>query len=236
MMQIRRSADRGHAEHGWLEARHSFSFSDYYDPRWMGFANLRVINEDRVAPGTGFGTHGHRDMEIITYPLSGVVQHRDSTGGAGLIRHGEVQVMHAGSGIRHSEINPSPSEPLHLLQIWIEPNATGVTPGYEQAALDASTLGDGFVRIVAPVGSAEAAPFRIHAAASLWLAWPRAGTAFRHTLRGGHRHYLHVATGAVSVNDQALAAGDALLIEREEALSLVANADSQVLLFELPAA
>lgn len=236
MMQIRRSDDRGHAEHGWLEARHSFSFSDYYDRRWMGYGNLRVLNEDRVAPGTGFGAHGHRDMEIITYPLAGTIQHRDSTGGAGLIRHGEVQVMHAGSGIRHSEVNPSPSEPLHLLQIWIEPNAVGVKPGYEQAMLDPVLLADGFARVVAPVGSAEAAPFRIHADATLWLTWPKAGTVIQHVLNGARRHYLHVATGAVKLNGQALSAGDAAMLEAEAALMLEAEADSQVLLFELPAA
>ena len=234
MIQTRLAQDRGHADHGWLDARHSFSFSDYHDPRWMGYSNLRVINEDRVAPGTGFGTHGHRDMEIITYPLSGAVRHRDSTGGEGEIRHGEIQVMHAGRGIRHSEVNPSPSEPLHLLQIWIEPNAVGVAPGYEQEKLDAATLAQGFALAVAPVGSADAAPFRIHADARLFVAWPKSGVTLAQPLAKGRRHYLHVARGALDGHGLSLKGGDALLMENESALTLTASADSEVLLFELP--
>lgn len=234
MMQLRRSEDRGHAEHGWLEARHSFSFSDYHDPKWMGYSNLRVINEDRVAPGTGFSTHGHRDMEIITYPLSGAVRHQDSTGGQGLITHGEIQVMHAGRGIRHSEVNPSHSEPLHLLQIWVEPNAVGVEPGYEQDKLDPELLGTHFALAVAPVGSTDAAPFRIHADARLFVAWPKAGTAITQSLKPARHHYLHIARGTVSMAEQVLKAGDALLIEGESSLAFTADADSEVLLFELP--
>jgi len=234
MIHHRRAEDRGHADHGWLNARHSFSFSEYYDPQWMGYSKLRVINEDRVAPGTGFSTHGHRDMEIITYPLSGTVRHQDSTGGHGLIRHGEIQVMHAGSGIRHSEMNPSVSESLHLLQIWIEPNTVGVAPGYEQAALDASTLSHQFGLMVAPFGSDEVAPFRIHADAWLYVAWPEAGSAISHTLKAGQRYYLHLARGALTTNDITLNAGDALLLEGEAALNLRAITDSEVLLFELP--
>jgi redox-sensitive bicupin YhaK (pirin superfamily) len=234
MIQVRKAEDRGHADHGWLLAKHSFSFSDYYDPRWMGYSNLRVINEDRVAPGTGFGAHGHRDMEIITYPLGGAVRHQDSTGGQGVIRHGEIQVMHAGRGIRHSEMNPSPSEPLHLLQIWIEPNAVGVAPGYEQEALDAETLAKGFALAVAPAGQEESAPFYIHADARLFIAWPRAGTAIRQPLRAGRRHYLHLARGAVTVSGQLLQAGDALLLEAETQIEGRADEDSEILLFELP--
>ncbi len=234
MIQLRRSEDRGHAEHGWLDARHSFSFSDYYDPQWMGYSTLRVINEDRVAPGTGFGAHGHRDMEIITYPLSGTIRHQDSTGGNGLITHGEIQVMHAGSGIRHSEANPSPSEPLHLLQIWIEPNAVGVAPGYEQDRLDPALLAERFVLAVAPIGSNDVAPFRIHADARLFVAWPRAGTAINQTLDPKRRHYLHVATGGVTVGAQVLKAGDALMLEGEASVQFTAGVDSEVLLFELP--
>lgn len=233
MMTLRHSEDRGHADHGWLDARHSFSFSDYYDPQWMGYSKLRVINEDRVAPGTGFGAHGHRDMEIITYPLSGTIRHQDSTGGNGLITHGEIQVMHAG-GIRHSEMNGSPSEPLHLLQIWIEPNAVGVKPGYEQDKLDPALLGEHFALAVAPVGSADAAPFRIHADARLFVAWPLAGTEITQTLKPARRHYLHVARGGLKVAAQVLKAGDALLIEGESSLQFTASVDSEVLLFELP--
>jgi redox-sensitive bicupin YhaK (pirin superfamily) len=234
MLTLRKAEDRGEADHGWLVARHSFSFSEYYDPQWMGYSSLRVINEDKVAPGTGFGTHGHRDMEIITYPLGGTVRHRDSTGGEGDIRHGEIQVMHAGRGIRHSEVNPSHSEPLHLLQIWIEPNAVGVNPGYEQEALDAAKLREGFFLAVAPVGSADAAPFRIHADARLFVAWPRAGSELSVTLAPKRRHYLHVARGALAQGGQALKGGDALLVENESSLTLKAMQDSEVLLFELP--
>jgi len=234
MIRTRLAEDRGHAEHGWLEARHSFSFSDYYDPQWMGYSKLRVINEDRVAPGTGFGAHGHRDMEIITYPLSGTIRHQDSTGGNGLITHGEIQVMHAGRGIRHSEMNGSPSEPLHLLQIWIEPNAVGVAPGYEQSRLDASALADRFVLAVAPVGSADTAPFRIHADAKLSVTWPRTGTRIKQVLDAKRRHYLHVALGSITVGERTLKAGDALMLEGESSLELQAVTDSEVLLFELP--
>ncbi len=234
MIQLRRAEDRGHADHGWLDARHSFSFSDYHDPKWMGYSNLRVINEDRVAPGTGFGAHSHRDMEIITYPLSGTIRHQDSTGGNGLITHGEIQVMHAGSGIRHSEMNGSASEPLHLLQIWIEPNAVGVKPGYEQDRLDPTLLGEHFALVVAPVGSSEAAPFRIHADARLFVAWPKAGTEITHTLKVRRRHYLHVARGGLKRDEQALKAGDALLIEGERSVQFTTSMDSEVLLFELP--
>ncbi|MES2684453.1 MAG: pirin family protein [Pseudomonadota bacterium] len=234
MMTLRRSEDRGHADHGWLDARHSFSFSDYHDPKWMGYSSLRVINEDRVAPGTGFSTHGHRDMEIITYPLSGSIRHQDSTGGNGLISHGEIQVMHAGRGIRHSEVNPSHTEPLHLLQIWIEPNAVGVAPGYEQDRLDPSLLSEHFALAVAPVGSADAAPFRIHSDARLFVAWPKAGTEITQALQPTRRHYLHVALGGLQLGNQTLKAGDALLIEGERSVQFKASADSEVLLFELP--
>ena len=234
MIRFRLSDDRGHAEHGWLEARHSFSFSEYQDRDWMGYSTLRVINEDRVAPGTGFATHGHRDMEIITYPLAGTVRHQDSTGGSGLIRPGEIQVMHAGRGIRHSEMNGSYSEPLHLLQIWVLPNAVGVDPGYEQAALDPTPLKSGFVPVVAPAGSAEPAAFRIHADAHLAVAWPEAGTRLRQALRSGRRHYLHLARGAVQLGQQRLVAGDAALIEDEALLDLEATEASELLLFDLP--
>ena len=234
MITLRRAEDRGHADHGWLEARHSFSFSEYYDPNWMGYSTLRVINEDRVAPGTGFGAHGHRDMEIITYPLSGTVRHQDSTGGQGLIRHGEIQVMHAGRGIRHSEMNGSPVEPLHLLQIWIEPNTLGVAPGYEQDKLDPAPLHQHFALVVAPVGSDAAAPFHIHADARLFVAWPAAGTAITQALDPSRRHYLHLARGSLTLDGRTLQAGDALLIEGESTLRFAAASDSEVLLFELP--
>lgn len=234
MITPRYAQDRGMADHGWLKAAHSFSFSDYQDPKFMGFSNLRVINEDRVAPGTGFATHGHRDMEIITYPLSGAVRHRDSTGGEGHIHHGELQVMHAGAGIRHSEMNASHSEPLHLLQIWITPNAFGVPAGYEQSQLRPEALANHFELLVAPNTSADVAPFRIHADARLFVAWMEAAASTEQALAAGRKHYLHVALGAVTVNGKPLQAGDALMIEGEPKLSLSASAASELLLFELP--
>lgn len=232
MITARLSEDRGHADHGWLDARHSFSFSGYHDPRWMGYSALRVINEDRVVPGTGFSPHGHRDMEIITYVLSGALEHKDSTGGEGVLRHGEVQVMSAGSGVRHSEKNPSNTEPLHLLQIWIEPNRTGDAPGYAQQPLDPVALRKGFALIAAPAG--EAATFVIHQDARLLIAWPADGQSLTQPLDAKRRYYLHVAVGAVQLGEQVFRAGDAVLLQAESSLTLLAAADSELLLFDLP--
>ncbi|PTU31306.1 pirin family protein [Stenotrophobium rhamnosiphilum] len=231
MITLRRSEDRGHAEHGWLDSYHTFSFSDYQDRRFMGFSDLRVINEDRIVPGTGFGTHGHRDMEIITYVLAGGVHHQDSTGGEGILRHGELQMMSAGSGVRHSEKNPSNSEHLHLLQIWIEPNELNVAPSYDQQALDADALRKGFVTVIAPKD--EGAQFPIHQDARLLIAWPAEGQTLEKTLDAQRRYYLHVATGSVQLGTQRLVAGDAAMIDQETALSLTATAESEVLLFDL---
>jgi redox-sensitive bicupin YhaK (pirin superfamily) len=192
-----------------------------------------VINEDRVAPGTGFAPHGHQDMEIITYVLSGAVHHQDSTGGEGLLRHGEVQVMSAGSGLRHSEKNPSSTEPLHLLQIWIVPDQLGVTPRYGQKQLDQAALRAGFSKIFAP--ASEAALFPIHQDARLFIAWPGSGQMLEHAMDAARCYYLHVATGAVTLGEFSLKAGDAAMLEHEAALSLVATADSQLLLFDLRA-
>ncbi|HVT36749.1 MAG TPA: pirin family protein [Nevskiaceae bacterium] len=231
MISLRRSDERGHAEHGWLDARHTFSFSDYHDPRWMGYGDLRVINEDRVAPGAGFAPHGHRDMEIITYMLDGALAHHDSTGGAGVLRPGEVQVMSAGRGVRHSETNASQRETAHLLQIWIEPRETGVAPAYAQAKLDADALRAGFSTIVAPHG--ESAPFHIHQDARLSIAWPAAAQTLTRALDTQRRYYLHVARGNVLLGGFTLASGDAAMIEREHALELRAEQDSELLLFDL---
>jgi redox-sensitive bicupin YhaK (pirin superfamily) len=231
MITLRRSEDRGHAEHGWLDSYHTFSFSEYHDPRHMGYSDLRVINEDRIVPGTGFGVHGHKDMEIITYVLSGVVHHQDSTGGDGVLRHGELQVMSAGRGVRHSEKNPDNNKPLHLLQIWIMPSKLGVTPSYAQQALDAEALRKDFVTAIAPQG--EDAPFHIHQDARLLIAWPAAGQVLQKTLDARRCYYLHVATGAVQLCAQRLVAGDAAMLEREQALAITATADSELLLFDL---
>ena len=232
MMTLRRSEDRGHAEHGWLDARHSFSFSSYQDPKWMGYSALRVINEDRVVPGAGFAPHGHNDMEIITYVLSGSLKHKDSTGGEGVLRHGEVQVMSAGRGIRHSEVNASQSETLHLLQIWIEPDKTGVPAGYQQQPLDAAALKKGFVTVVAP--HAEKAQFGMHQNARLSIAWPATGQKLTQALDPKRRAYLHVALGEVQANGTVLKAGDAAMLSGESTLAITTTADAELLLFDLP--
>ena len=232
MITQRLAEDRGHADHGWLDARHSFSFGSYHDPRQMGYGDLRVINEDRVVPGAGFATHGHRDMEIITYVLSGALEHKDSTGGEGVLHHGEVQVMSAGRGVRHSEKNPSSNEPLHLLQIWIEPNQLGIAPSYQQKPLDETALHRGFTVVVAPHG--ETAPFAMQQDARLLIAWPRSGASLEHTLNPARRYYLHVAVGEIVLGTRRLRAGDAVTVEQESALQLTAAADSELLLFDLP--
>jgi redox-sensitive bicupin YhaK (pirin superfamily) len=232
MITIRPSDARGEADHGWLKARHTFSFSDFYDPKWMGYSSLRVINEDRVAPGGGFAPHGHRDMEIITYVLEGALRHRDSTGGGAILPHGELQVMTAGSGIRHSEMNASQSDGVHLLQIWIAPDAPGGEPGYQQKPLDAETLRSGWATIVAPPG--HSTPFTIRADAKLDVAWPQTSARLERSLDPGRRYFLHVATGAVTLEGKPLAAGDAALLEGESRLGLNVEQASELLLFDLP--
>jgi redox-sensitive bicupin YhaK (pirin superfamily) len=225
------SESRGHVEHGWLDARHSFSFGSYYNPKAMGYSSLRVINEDRVAPGTGFAPHSHQDMEIITYILSGALRHRDSTGGSEVLRPGELQLMRAGSGITHSEMNASHSEPVHLLQIWIHPDRKGLPPGYQQQALPAERLRQGWTVVVAPPG--QDAPFTIHQDARLLIGWPPAGAEWRLPLAPVRRHYLHVARGRVQVEGHRLEAGDALTLEGAEQLRLRAETEAEVLLFDL---
>ena len=233
MIRFRPADSRGHAEHGWLDSRHSFSFGSYQDPKQMGFGSLRVINDDRVAPGAGFAPHSHSDMEIISYVLEGGLRHRDSTGGSSVLRPGELQLMTAGRGISHSEMNASPSEPVHFLQIWIVPNLRGAAPGYQQKALDVPALRAGFATIAAPAG--EAAPFSIHQDARLLIAWPLAGTSPSRSLDKDRRYYLHVARGRVRLGAQALAAGDAAVLEHETALSIDSDTDSELLLFDLAA-
>jgi len=232
MIAVIPGESRGHVEHGWLDARHSFSFSSYYDPQRMGYGPLRVINEDRVVPTAGFPPHGHRDMEIITYVLDGELRHRDSLGSVGVLRHGEIQVMSAGRGIQHSEYNGSTRESLHLLQIWIEPAVVGKAPSYAQAPLDAEALRRGFTAVVGPDGADTA--FHIHQDAWLHIAWPAAGATIDRPLDPQRRYYLHLARGSIRVGAQRLLAGDALTLEGEEALGLVADSDAEILLFDLP--
>ncbi len=230
MITIRRSDERGHAHHGWLESHHTFSFADYHDPRWMGFRSLRVINDDFVSPGMGFGTHPHRDMEIITYILSGSLEHKDSMGNGRVIRTGDIQYMAAGTGVQHSEFNPSREESVHLLQIWIQPDRKGVTPRYaEKSFQDAAT---GTLHLVASKSGREGS-IEIHQDADLWLAKLRTGDRVSHPLAAGRNAWVHVAEGEVSLNGKSLGAGDAAAISEAATLDLVASQPAQVLLFDL---
>jgi len=229
-MQIRRSHERGHAEHGWLDSFHTFSFADYYDPAHMGYRALRVINEDRVAPRAGFPTHPHRDMEILTYVLEGELGHKDSMGNGSVIRPGEVQRMSAGTGVYHSEMNASRDQPVHLLQIWIQPDRTGYPPGYEQKAFPEDDR-TGRLRLVASRDGRDGS-VTIHQDAQLWTGRLRAGDRARHTLAPGRHAWIHVARGDVDVNGTRLAAGDAAAIDDAGPIDLV-GADGEVLLFDL---
>jgi redox-sensitive bicupin YhaK (pirin superfamily) len=230
MIQLRPSASRGFADHGWLVARHSFSFADYYDPAEMGWGVLRVINEDRVAPGKGFATHGHRDMEIVTYVIEGALEHRDSLGNGEVIRPGEVQRMSAGTGVRHSEFNPSPSEPTHLLQIWIEPRERGIAPGYEQQLL---APGENAWRLIASPDAAAGSTL-IHQDATLRAARLASGAALDYALDPARLAYVHLVRGELQLNGLAMRTGDGAKVAEESALHFVASQDSEVLLFDLP--
>ena len=233
MITTRLAGQRGHAERGWLDSWHTFSFGDYHEQKWMGYGPLRVINEDRVVPGAGFPPHSHSDMEIISYVLEGGLRHRDSTGGGSVIKPGEVQLMSAGRGISHSEMNDSPSAPVHFLQIWIIPDKRGVAPGYQQKALDQAALHAGFVKVIAPEG--EDALFRLYQDARMFVAWPQAGQALRQPLQAGRHYYLHVAKGSVRSGRLELGAGDAAMLENESILELTADTAAELLLFDLPA-
>jgi redox-sensitive bicupin YhaK (pirin superfamily) len=233
VLTIRKSNDRGYADHGWLKSFHSFSFAGYHDPAHMGFGNLRVINEDRIAPGTGFGTHGHRDMEIISYVLSGELAHKDSMGNVKAIPPGDVQRMSAGTGVMHSEFNHAAGQTTHFLQIWIEPNERGVVPGYEQKTFsDAEKRG--VLRLVASPDGADGS-VRIHADASLYSGLLHGADAVSHPLQPGRKTYVHLVRGALSVNGLALSGGDAALIQDEDRLSLSDGEDAEVLVFDLAA-
>ena len=231
MMTIRRSAERGHADHGWLDSFHSFSFADYYDPRHMGFGALRVINEDRVAPGMGFGTHGHRDMEIISYVLDGELAHKDSMGNGSVIRPGDVQRMSAGTGVRHSEYNHAADRTTHFLQIWIEPEVTGIAPSYEEKRFDAAEKRGRLRLIASPDGALGSV--RIHQDVRVYAGLFDGAEAARLELDPRRRVYLHVARGKVEVNGQRLAAGDALALQEVASLSVDKGREAEVLVFDL---
>jgi redox-sensitive bicupin YhaK (pirin superfamily) len=231
MLNIRKSADRGHFDHGWLDTFHTFSFGDYYDPTQMGFRALRVINEDRVAPGQGFGMHGHRDMEIVTYVLSGALAHKDILGNGEALRPGELQRMTAGTGIRHSEFNPSASEPVHLYQIWLLPRQAGLTPGYEQKAFDAAGRGGRWQLVASPEGAEGS--LTIQQDARIFLATLAAGSELAKELNAGRHAWLQVLRGSVTANGIDLATSDALAISEETQLDLRASADAELMLFDL---
>jgi redox-sensitive bicupin YhaK (pirin superfamily) len=235
MIRIRRSNERGHFDHGWLDTYHSFSFGDYYDPRHMGFRALRVLNEDVIGPASGFGRHGHRDMEILTYVLAGTLSHQDSLGNAGPIRAGEVQRLTAGTGVLHSETNRSPTDPVHLLQIWIVPDRPGRAPGYEQRTVDPAGA-RGRWQLIASADGRDGA-VTVHQDVALYLARPVAGAgeALRYNLARGRHAWLQVVRGAVTLNGHPLRAGDAAAVSDEPALSVTADGpgEAEVLLFDL---
>jgi quercetin 2,3-dioxygenase len=228
MIIIRPRNERGHNNLGWLNTRHSFSFDQYYDPAHMGFRDLRVINEDVVAPGKGFGMHPHRDMEILTWVLEGALEHRDSTGSRGIIRPGELQYMTAGTGVMHSEMNPSPSEPVHLLQIWILPKRKGLKPAYEQHTFPKDTWNGSFVPL-----AGKDAPVSIHQDANLFAARMKAGEKISQPIAPGRYAWVQIAHGKVRLNGKELAAGDGAAISDENNLNFEATEPSEVLLFDL---
>ncbi|NLJ51110.1 MAG: pirin family protein [Alcaligenaceae bacterium] len=232
MLEIRKSEDRGIGEHGWLSSRHSFSFANYYDPQHMGFGPLRVINEDRVAAGHGFGAHGHSDMEIISYVLDGALEHKDSIGNGSVIRYGDVQRMSAGTGVRHSEFNHSKSEPVHFLQIWIMPNAHGLEPSYEEKHFDATSK-KGQWRLIASPDGAESSVL-VHQDTWIYASILDSDDNISYDLEAGRYAYLHVARGQLTVNGIELKAGDALKVINEQQISVADAKDAEVLLFDLP--
>ncbi|MDB5808363.1 MAG: Quercetin 2,3-dioxygenase [Betaproteobacteria bacterium] len=231
MIELRKSMERGHANHGWLDSYHSFSFADYHDPRHMGYASLRVINEDVVQPGQGFGTHGHRDMEIITYILEGALEHKDSLGNGSVIRPGDVQRMSAGTGVRHSEFNASRDELVHLLQIWIEPEVGGIEPGYEEKHFDAASR-RGRLRLIASRDGGDGS-VTIHQDAAVYAALLDGSESARHALAAGRKAYVHVARGEVTVNGTPLGAGDAIKVSGEREVVLDNGKSAEILLFDL---
>ena len=231
MFALRRAQERGHANHGWLDSYHTFSFGDYYDPRHMGFSNLRVINDDTVSPRGGFGTHGHRDMEIISYVLDGALKHKDSMGNGSVIRPGDVQRMSAGTGITHSEFNASDSEPVHFLQIWVLPEENGLRPGYEQKAFSPEEK-RGRLRLV---GSRDGrgGSVTIHQDVDLYATLLREGDSVGHELADGRKAWVQVAQGRAVLNDEQLQPGDGVAIEGPATIRLSGTSEAELLLFDM---
>jgi redox-sensitive bicupin YhaK (pirin superfamily) len=233
MITVRKSQDRGHADHGWLKSDHSFSFGEYYDPAHMGWGNLRVINEDRVAAGAGFGKHGHKDMEIISYVLSGELAHQDSMGNVKTIPPGDVQRMSAGTGVVHSEFNHAADQTTHFLQIWIIPNVRGIAPGYEQKTVPASGKRGALRLVGSPDGARDSVT--IHADASMYSGLFDGAETAELRLDPSRKAYVHLVRGALEVNGQPLNGGDAALLENESRITLANGADAEVLVFDLAA-
>ena len=229
MIKIRYSDERGPANHGWLQSRHTFSFARYYDPEHMGVSALRVINDDKVAPGAGFGAHSHQDMEIISYVKKGTIEHKDSMGNIEVLPAGEFQLMSAGTGVTHSEYNPSDTEPLEFLQIWIQPNVYGIEPGYQQKRFKSK---EGLQLIASPDG--RDGSLRVHQDASLYQLLLNADQSVNHNLEPGRTVYVHVVSGAVSVNGERLTAGDGATVKEVDVLEFVAAEKSEALVFDLP--
>ena len=232
MITVRRSQERGHANHGWLDSHHSFSFADYHDPAHMGFGPLRVINEDRVQPGMGFGTHGHRDMEILSYVLEGELSHRDNMGTGSVIAPGDVQRMSAGRGVQHSEFNPSKTNGVHFLQIWISPARLGIPASYEQARVEPEAKRGRLALLAAPAGAGAAV--ELHQDARIYAGLFEGDETATHAIAPGRRAYVHVARGDARVNGVALSAGDAVRIESEPEVRIDQGHAAEVLVFDLP--
>lgn len=232
MLEVRKSEERGVADFGWLDSRHTFSFGHYFDPQQVGFGPLLVINEDRVKPGEGFGTHGHRNMEIVSYVLDGALEHKDSMGNGSVLRYGDVQRMSAGSGVRHSEYNHSREEDVHFLQIWIEPNVSGTEPGYEEKHFDAASK-QGRLRLIASPDGRDGS-VSIRQDASMYVSILNGDDAVEHRVAAGRTVYVHVARGRLQVNGIALKSGDGLKISDESVVALSGAEAAEVLLFDLP--
>jgi len=232
VITLRRSHERGHADHGWLKSAHTFSFANYYDPEYMGFRVLRVINDDYVAPSAGFPTHGHKDMEIVTYVLSGALEHKDSMGNGSVIRPGDVQRMSAGTGVQHSEYNASSAEQVHLLQIWILPSRNGIRPGYEQKTFpESEKLGK--LRLVASPDGADGS-VTIHQDARIYASILDPGNSATHALAPGRHAWVHVASGELELNGKTLGSGDAAAVSAEDSIRFTGKEKTELLLFDLP--
>jgi quercetin 2,3-dioxygenase len=231
MITVRKAAERGRTDWGWLDSRHTFSFGEYYDHRHMGFRSLRVINDDRVKAGAGFGTHGHRDMEILSYVLEGGLEHKDSTGGGGVIRPGEIQFMRAGTGVTHSEFNASKSEPVHFLQIWIVPDASGLRPRYDQKPFDSKAAGERFVLLAAKDGKDGA--IELHQDVALWMTRLGKGETRSLPLVRSRHAWVHLARGAARVNGHPMEEGDGAALTGESAVDAQGGGDAELLVFDL---